>query len=93
MSKNIYVGNIPFSMKDEDLEEMFKPFGQVSSARVIRDRFTDRSRGFGFAEMDSDEEADKAIAELNGKEVDGRQIKVSEARPRENRPRGGGDRY
>ncbi len=96
MSKNIYVGNITFSMKDGDLEELFKPFGQVSSARVIKDRFTDRSRGFGFVEMDNDEEADKAISELNGKDIDGRMLKISEARPRQDKPRGrreGRDNY
>ena len=91
MAKNIYVGNLAFSTKDEDLGDIFKPFGEVSSARIIRDKYTDRSRGFGFVEMSNDEEADKAIAELNGKDIDGRTIKVSEARPRENRgPRGGG---
>ena len=91
MAKNIYVGNLPFSTKDEDLGDIFKPFGEVSSARIIRDKYTDRSRGFGFVEMPNDEEADKAIAELNGKDIEDRTIKVSEARPRENRgPRGGG---
>ena len=91
MAKNIYVGNLPFSTKDEDLGDIFKPFGEVSSARIIRDKYTDRSRGFGFVEMSNDEEADKAIAELNGKAIEGRTLKVSEAKPRENRgPKGGG---
>jgi RNA recognition motif-containing protein len=89
MSKNIYVGNLPFSTKDEDLSNIFTPFGEVSSARVIKDRYTERSRGFGFVEMSNDEEADKAITELNGSTVDGRVIKVSEAQPRENRGGGG----
>ncbi len=90
MAKNIYVGNLSFKTTDEELGDYFKPFGSVSSARVIRDKFTDRSRGFGFVEMDNDEEADKAVTELNGKDVDGRTLKVSEARPRERRPRSGG---
>ena len=89
MPKNIYVGNLPFSMNDDTLGEIFQPFGQVSSARVIRDKFTDRSRGFGFVEMEKDEEAENAITELNGKSVEGRMLKVSEARPREERSRGG----
>lgn len=92
MSKNIYVGNLPFSTKDEDLGDMFKPFGTVTSSRVIRDRYTERSRGFGFVEMENDEEADKAIAAVNGQDIDGRALKVSEARPREDRGGGGGGR-
>ena len=91
MSKNIYVGNLPFSTKDDDLSDLFKPFGTVTSARVIRDRYTERSRGFGFVEMENDEEADKAIAAVNGQDIDGRALKVSEARPREDR--GGGRRF
>ena len=90
MSKKIYVGNLSFDTNDDQLNSIFTPFGAVSSARVIKDKFTDRSRGFGFVEMDNNEEADKAIAALNGKEVDGRALKVSEAQPREDKPRGGG---
>jgi RNA recognition motif-containing protein len=90
MAKKIYVGNLSFDTTDEQLTQMFSPFGQVGSARVIKDKFTGRSRGFGFVEMDNNEEADKAIAELNGKSVDGRALKVSEAQPREDKPRGGG---
>jgi RNA recognition motif-containing protein len=90
MSKNIYVGNLSFSTNDEQLNQMFTPFGIVSSARVIKDKYTDRSRGFGFVEMDSVEEADKAIAELNGKNVDGRDLNINEAKPREDRPRSSG---
>jgi RNA recognition motif-containing protein len=90
MSKKIYVGNLSFNTDDTQLNSIFSPFGTVSSARVIKDKFTDRSRGFGFVEMDNNEEADKAIAALNGKEVDGRALKVSEAQPREDKPRGGG---
>jgi len=90
MSKKIYVGNLSFDTNDDQLNSIFSPFGSVSSARVIKDKFTDRSRGFGFVEMDNNEEADKAIAALNGKDVDGRALKVSEAQPREDKPRGGG---
>jgi len=90
MAKKIYVGNLSFDTNDEQLSQIFQPFGAVASARVIKDKFTDRSRGFGFVEMDNNEEADKAIAALNGKEVEGRSLKVSEAQPREDRPRGGG---
>ncbi|MCU0639421.1 MAG: RNA-binding protein [Candidatus Krumholzibacteria bacterium] len=92
MAKNIYVGNLPFSTTDDDLNQLFSPYGSVSSARIIKDKFTDRSRGFGFVEMDNDDEADKAIEATNGKEVDGRALKVSEARPREEKRggRGGG---
>jgi len=90
MAKKIYVGNLSFNTNDDQLKALFSPFGAVSSARVISDKFTGRSRGFGFVEMDNNEEADKAIAELNGKSVDGRGLKVSEAQPREDKPRGGG---
>ncbi|HMA76614.1 MAG TPA: RNA-binding protein [Candidatus Krumholzibacteriaceae bacterium] len=82
MAKNIYVGNLPFSTGNDDLKELFAEFGEVTSAKVIRDKFTDRSRGFGFVEMENDEEAEKAIAELNGKELDGRALKIDEAKPR-----------
>ena len=90
MAKKIYVGNLSFNTDDEQLNHLFSPFGRVISAQVVKDKFTSRSRGFGFVEMDSNEEADKAIAALNGKEVDGRALKVSEAQPREDKPRGGG---
>lgn len=93
MSKNIYVGNLPFSVTDDSLSEMFSSYGKVSSARVIRDKFTDRSRGFGFVEMENDEEAGNAIQELNGKSIEGRALKVSEARPREERNRDRGRRF
>ena len=86
--KNIYVGNIPWSATDEQLRELFAAFGSVSSARVITDRETGRSRGFGFVEMEDG--ADEAIAELNGHEMDSRPLRVSEARGRDERgPRGG----
>ena len=85
MAKNIYVGNLPYNMSDESLGEIINPYGQVTTARVNKDTDTSRSRGFGFVEMANDEEADKAIAELNGKSIEDRDLKVSEARPREDR--------
>lgn len=90
----IYVGNMPFSMDESQLRELFKEFGEVDSANVITDRDTGRPRGFAFVEM-SDDAARKAIAGLANKEVDGRTLNVNEARPRENRGgRGGGrDRW
>jgi RNA recognition motif-containing protein len=90
MSKKIYVGNLSFDTNDEKLNALFATYGHVTSANVIMDRLTGRSRGFGFVEMENNAEADKAIAELNGKDVDGRALKVSEAQPREDKPRGGG---
>lgn len=88
---NIYVSNLSFNVQDEDLREFFTPYGEVTSAKVINDRETGRSRGFGFVEMSDDAAAAKAIAELNDASVDGRNIKVMEAKPKEDRPaRGGG---
>ncbi len=88
---NIYVGNLSFDATDDDLREAFSAFGDVSSANVIMDRETGRSRGFGFVEMGNDEEAKKAIEDLNLKEIAGRAVNVNEARPRQDRgPRGGG---
>lgn len=89
---NIYVSNLSYNVTDEDLQEFFAEYGEVTSARVITDKFTSRSRGFGFVEMSDDEAARKAIAELDGGIVEGRAIKVSEARPREERSEGGGNR-
>lgn len=83
---NIYVSNLSFAVQDEDLREFFTPYGEVSSARVVIDRDTNRSRGFGFVEMPDTAAANKAIAELNGAMADGRAIRVNEARPREERP-------
>lgn len=83
---NIYVSNLSFNVQDEDLREFFTPYGEVSSAKVISDRETGRSRGFGFVEMSDDAAAKKAIAELNEASVDGRTIKVTEAKPKEDRP-------
>lgn len=82
MSSNLYVGNLAFSTTDSDLESLFTEHGGVSSAQVIVDRDTGRSRGFGFVEMESDEEAQKAISALDGTNVEGRQLKVNVAKPR-----------
>jgi RNA recognition motif-containing protein len=90
MAKKIYVGNLSFDTTDDKLNQLFQTYGQINSANVIMDRLTGRSRGFGFVEMENNAEADKAIAELNGKTIDGRALKVSEAQPREDKPRGGG---
>ena len=83
---NIYVSNLSFNVQDEDLREFFTPYGEVTSAKVISDRETGRSRGFGFVEMSDDAAAQKAVAELNDASVDGRTIKVMEAKPKEDRP-------
>ena len=87
---NIYVSNLSFNVQDEDLREFFAEYGEVSSAKVIMDKFTNRSRGFGFVEMPDNVAAQKAIQELDGATVEGRAIKVSEAKPREERSNGGG---
>jgi RNA recognition motif-containing protein len=87
---NIYVGNLSFSVSEADLKEAFGAFGAVSSASIIKDKFSGESRGFGFVEMPAKEEADKAIAALNGKDLKGRALKVNEAKPRTDRPRSGG---
>ncbi|HWX43483.1 MAG TPA: RNA-binding protein [Blastocatellia bacterium] len=91
MSKRIYVGNLSYQTTENDLADLFGQLGEVASANIITDRDTGRSKGFGFVEMGSDE-ADKAIAQLNGSELDGRTLTVNEARPREDRSgnRGGG---
>jgi len=82
MAKNIYVGNLPYNMGDEALGEIFSPYGQVTSARVIKDKFTSRSRGFGFVEMANSSEALAAIEALNQTELQGRQLRINEARAR-----------
>lgn len=86
---NIYVGNLSYGVSDDNLREVFEAFGEVSSAKVITDKYSGRSKGFGFVEMDNDAEANAAIEQLDGAEIDGRPVKVNEARPREDRPRGG----
>ena len=83
---NIYVSNLSFNIQDGDLRDFFAPYGEVSSAKVIMDKFTGKSRGFGFVEMSDDAAAQKAIAELDNGTVDGRTIRVTEARPKEDRP-------
>ncbi len=88
---NIYVSNLSFAVQDEDLRSYFAEYGEVTSAKVIMDKYTNRSKGFGFVEMSDDAVAQKAIAELDGAMVDGRSIKVNVARPKEERPeRSGG---
>ena len=82
---NIYVSNLSFNVQDEDLRDYFQDYGEVTSAKVITDKFTNRSRGFGFVEMPDKTAAQKAIKELDGATVDGRAIKVNEARPKEER--------
>lgn len=86
--KRIYIGNLPFSIDDRQLSDIFEEYGQVGSAKVIMDRESGRSRGFGFVEMDEGE-ADSAINNLNGAEIEGRALTVNEARPREDRGGGG----
>jgi RNA recognition motif-containing protein len=90
MSKNIYVGNLPFSTTAEELRAEFEKYGSVTNSEVIKDRETGRSRGFGFVEMSDDAQADAAIAALSGMDMGGRKLTVNEARPREERPRRGG---
>jgi RNA recognition motif-containing protein len=90
MSMKLYVGNLAFSTSSQDLQELFAAAGTVESASVVEDRDTGRSRGFGFVEMSSKEEGEAAIAQFNGKEVNGRALNVNEAKPRENRSGGGG---
>ncbi len=82
---NIYVGNLPYTVRDNDLLDLFQTYGNVSSAKVVMDRETDRSKGFGFVEMSSDDEGTNAINKLNGHEINGRALRVNEARPREDR--------
>ena len=79
---NMYVGNIPHSSSEQELQEAFEAFGTVSSAKIIKDKYSGDSRGFGFVEMDEKSEAEKAMAELDGKDFQGRQLSVNEARPR-----------
>jgi RNA recognition motif-containing protein len=90
MGKKLYVGNLPYGVSDSDLQDMFGAHGTVQSAQVIMDRDTGRSKGFGFVEMGSDQEAQAAIAALNGKEIQGRALTVNEARPKEGGGGGGG---
>ena len=106
MATNLFVGGLAYAVNDDQLRDLFATVGTVTSAKVIIDKYSNQSKGFGFVEMSTDDEAKKAVAELNGKELEGRSIAVSEARPREERPRfndrgsdnrggggGGRDRY
>ena len=90
MNKKLYVGGLPYSVTDEQLTELFESHGTVESAKVITDRYTDRSRGFGFVEMSTQAEAEQAIAALNGTELEGRSLTVNVSKPREDRSRSGG---
>jgi cold-inducible RNA-binding protein len=90
MSMKLYVGNLSFNTSTQDLEQLFGEIGTVDSTNIIEDRETGRSRGFGFVEMSSKEEGQNAISQLDGKEIDGRSLKVNEAKPQENRGGGGG---
>jgi len=87
MATSIYVGNLSYEASEEDLNDLFGEFGAVASTKIIRDRETGRSRGFGFVEMESEEDAEKAIGELDGTSFKNRQLVVNKARPRKERPR------
>lgn len=87
---NIYVGNLSWNLKDQDLSNLFASHGEVSSAKIVTDKFTNRSKGFGFVEMPNDDQAQAAITALNGSEVDGRNIVVNESRPKPEGSGGGG---
>ncbi len=84
---NIYVGNLAYAMQEEDLQDLFAGFGPVTSVNIIKDRDTGNSKGFGFVEMENEADGEKAIEELDGSAVKGRNIKVNQARPRTERPR------
>ncbi len=93
MGRKLYVGNLSYDVDSSSLQELLSQYGTVESAEIISDRDTGRSKGFGFVQMGSDEEAQAAIAALNGQEHGGRALTVNEAKPREDRPRGGGGGY
>lgn len=93
MGKRLYVGNLSYSLKSQDLEEVFRACGEVTNVKVVTDMETGRSKGFAFVEMATDDQAAQAIEQLNGKDVGGRGIKVTEANPRPERPAGGGNRF
>ncbi|OGQ04150.1 MAG: RNA-binding protein [Deltaproteobacteria bacterium RIFCSPLOWO2_01_44_7] len=92
MGKKLYVGNLPYGISDDKLSEMFSQAGTVESAKVIVDKYSGRSKGFGFVEMTNDDEAKAAIEKFNGQELEGRKLNVNEARPMEPRSGGGGER-
>ena len=89
---NIYLGNLPYNINEDEIMELFEEYGNVSTVKLITDKFTGKSKGFGFVEMPSDDDAKKAIEELNGKEVKGRNITVNQAREKTDDNRGGGNR-
>lgn len=89
----IYVGNLPYSVTDDDLRNIFGEFGELAGAEVIKDKFSGQSKGFGFVDMPNNSEADAAIKALNETDMKGRKLTVNEARPRAERPRSGGGRY
>ena len=93
MSQRIFVGNLPFSATDEQLNELFSKHGTVVTAEVVKDRYSQRSRGFGFVEMESGDAATAAIAALNGQQMDGRPLTVSQAKPKSEGSTGGGNRW
>ena len=93
MNTKMYVGNLPFSINEVELRELFAPFGEIRETALIMDRMTNRPKGFAFVTMGSKEEMDAAIEGVNGKSVEGRNLVVNEARPREERPSRGGDRW
>src|SRR5436190_24063651 len=93
MATKLFVGNLPFTVTENDLQDHFAQAGTVIAVNIMQDRATGRSRGFAFIEMGSQPDADKAIAQFNGKEFQGRSLTVNEARPREDRPGGGGGGY
>ena len=90
MGNKLYVGSLPYSINEQQLVDLFSKYGSVSSAKIISDKYSGQSKGFGFVEMGSDEEAQKAIAGLNGTQLEGRTLMVNEARPQEPRSRSGG---
>jgi RNA recognition motif-containing protein len=90
MAKKLYVGSLPYSVDENTLRGLFEPFGELLSVAVINDKFTGQSKGFGFVEFEANDAAEKAIAEINGKEIDGRSLVVNEARPQEKRSGGFG---
>ncbi|MDE0820330.1 MAG: RNA-binding protein [Opitutales bacterium] len=87
---NIYIGNLSYNVTDQDLQKLFEEYGKVERSNIISDRETGRSKGFGFIEMPEQSEGQKAIEELDGQDLDGRNIRVNEARPKQDKPRGGG---
>lgn len=93
MATRIYVGGLPYSASEDDVNKLFSAHGTVASATVITDKYTGQAKGFGFVEMSTDEESKAAIAALNGTQMGGRTLTVNEAKPREDRPRGGGGGY